>query len=112
MKFDHLPMEKLITKGGNPAKNQYVYTEPNGSTIFVSYNSVIAYKCNDPTRLDVDTGKLMLALGYELPIIVLDSDFWEWSVTTSEYRRQFLGEGIDDTRLKIATGQYVLASLN
>ena len=31
---------------------------------------------------------------------------WDYSVTTGKYRNQFLGEGIKETREKIANGTY------
>jgi len=33
-------------------------------------------------------------------------------VTTAKYRREFLNEGVEDTRAKIKSGEYVLTDLN
>jgi len=45
-------------------------------------------------------------------IIYLDKYSWDYSVTTGKYRNEFLGEGIAETRKKIASGEYILTNLN
>ena len=44
--------------------------------------------------------------------IYLDEYYWDYSVTTGKYRNEFLGEGIAETRKKIASGEYILTDLN
>ena len=44
--------------------------------------------------------------------VTLDEKSWDYSATTGVYRNQFLGEGIAETRKKIASGEYKLANLN
>ena len=73
--------------------NQWVITTDEGE-FFQSYRSIIAFK-------PYGGGK-----------VVLDEGAWDYSTTTGKYRNEFLGEGIADTRAKIASGQYVLANLN
>jgi len=92
-------MEKVkiaqMTSGrsGRPVANQFRITTPEGE-YFQSYNSIIAYR-------EFGTGRIML-----------DENYWDWSATTSKYRREFLGEGIEDTRAKIKDGTYALVNLN
>lgn len=69
-----------------PAKNQYFITDGN-KRIFQSYNSIIAIWEN---------GKITLGRN------------WDYSQTTGRYRNQFLGEGIAETRKKIASGEYII----
>lgn len=75
----------LYTKFGNRAKDQRVEVTAEGETFF-SYNTPIARK-----RVD---GSIEL-----FPA-------WNYSATTNYYRGQFLGEGINETRRKVALGEY------
>ena len=85
---------KNMTSGkGNEVPNQFVITTPEGR-YFQSYQSIIAFK---PYH-----GKIQL-----------DGSTWDYSATTSKYRRSFLnGEGINETRAKIESGEYILNNLN
>lgn len=81
-------------EGRNGAvKNQFEITTPQGR-IFQSYESVIAFIPNDGGKIQ------------------LDSKYWDYSVTTSKYRNQFLGEDKKATEKKIAAGEYELTDLN
>ena len=80
------------SRSGNPVANQFTIITNDGE-YFQSYNSVIAFKDNEGN-------------------VTLDDYTWDYSRTTSKYRRQFLGEGIADTRAKIESGEYKLANLN
>ena len=80
------------SRSGNPVANQFTIITSDGE-YFQSYNSVIAFKDNEGN-------------------VTLDDYTWDYSRTTSKYRRQFLGEGIADTRAKIESGEYKLANLN
>jgi len=83
----------MITSKGKAAPNQFIITTPEGR-YFQSYHSIIAFR---PYH-----GKIQL-----------DEDTWDYSNTTSKYRRSFLnGEGIDETRAKIESGEYKLTNLN
>ena len=77
---------------GNPIANQFeIYTDKG--VYFQSYRSIIAFKpYNAKTQLD--------------------KNFWDYSNTTAKYRREFLGEGVDETRHKIKEGEYILKNLN
>ena len=43
---------------------------------------------------------------------MLDSYYWDYSVTTGKYRNQFLGETKAETQAKIDSGEYQLVDLN
>ncbi len=77
---------------GNKVPNQFII-EVDTDTYFQSYDSVIA-------KIDINGA------------ITLDSDKWDYSVTTGKYRNAFLREGIEETRRKIASGEYALSNLN
>jgi len=85
-------VRQMVTRGGNPASNQFLLYTPDG-TYFQSYNSTIAFRDHN--------GKIQL-----------DEKTWNYSKTTAEYRRDFLGEGIDLTKDKILSGEYQLTNLN
>ena len=77
---------------GRPIANQFeIYTDKG--VYFQSYRSIIAFKPYD--------GKTQL-----------DEYYWDFSNTTAKYRREFLGEGVDETRQKIKEGEYKLVNLN
>lgn len=87
---------------GKPVANQFLIIANNAEGIgrkevFQSYDSTIAIK-----EYDDNWNKT----------ITLDETYWDYSVTTGRYRNEFLGEGIDETRKKIASGEYKLAKLN
>jgi len=85
-------MTTLYTKYNNPAPATQRIDAITGGELFLSYGTVIAKRIN---------GK-----------VTLDRVYWEYSRTTGYYRNQFLGEGIADTRKKIASGLYNLSNLN
>jgi hypothetical protein len=86
-------VENMVSpSSGNEVANQFII-RVGKKTIFQSYDSIIAVKeSGKPTRLD--------------------KFYWDYSTTTGKYRNQFLGEGIADTRKKIAEGVYKLSNLN
>lgn len=86
-----MKVENMTSVNGNKVPNQFIINN-NGEEYFQSYNSIIAKKSK---------GK-----------IYLDNYFWDYSVTTGKYRNDFLGEGISETRKKIASGEYILTDLN
>jgi hypothetical protein len=74
------------------AKNQFEIYASEG-TYFQSYNSIIVFIPRE--------GKTQL-----------DEKYWNYSNVTGKFRNQFLGENINDTRLKIQKGEYELTDLN
>ena len=88
-----IKVKNMTSKAGNDVPNQFVITTPKGR-YFQSYRSIIAFK---PYH-----GKIQL-----------DESTWDYSNTTSKYRRMFLnGEGIEETRNKIKSEEYELTNLN
>lgn len=79
-------------RSGNPVANQFEIFTDEG-VYFQSYSTVIAFKNKE--------GK-----------IFLDQDSWNYSVTTSKYRNEFLREDTKETKRKIASGEYTLIDLN
>ena len=81
----------MTSARGNTVPNQFIITD-NGDEDYQSYRSIISKRSK---------GK-----------IYLDDYYWDYSVTTGKYRNEFLGEGIAETRKKIASGEYILTNLN
>lgn len=86
-----VPNQFILSEEGHGANGNFIKKE-----VFQSYQSVIAERITWSDRID----------------ITLDSNYWDYSTTTGKYRNQFLGEGIDETRKKIASGIYKMANLN
>ena len=84
-------VRNMDTPSGRTAPNQFII-ETAGTTYFQSYASVIAKKEN---------GK-----------VTLDPKYWDYSVTTLRYLKQFLGTNKKETQSRIDSGEYSLASLN
>ena len=87
-----LKVENMESPRGNLVPNQFKIWTDDG-VYFQSYQTIVAYRRQDGQ-------------------IVLDLNKWDYSVTTGKYRNQFLGEDIEETRKKIASGEYTLANLN
>ena len=85
-------VHNMTSSNGNKIANQFVIELGIDEEIFQSYKTIIAHK-----------------KGAE---ITLDSDYWDYSRTTSKYRNAFLGENTDRTRQKIKDGTYKLTNLN
>jgi predicted TIM-barrel fold metal-dependent hydrolase len=79
-------------RSGKPVANQFKITLQNGIEIFQSYESIICIKANNETYLDYNR--------------------WNYSNTTSRYRKEFLGEDTKTTKQKIEQGKYILEYLN
>ena len=86
-------IENMTTSAGNKAANQFLVCDDDDTVYFKSYESIIA----------------KITIYGE---VTVDPVYWDYSVTTGRYRNEFLGEGIADTRAKIASGEYELANLN
>lgn len=82
----------MVSNNGNDIPNQFIIRTDEG-TFFQSYKSIIVFKSKDGA-------------------ICLDSDKWDYSVTTGKYRNMFLGEDKKRTESKIKAGIYKLANLN
>ena len=85
-------VRNMYGKSGREIPNQFIIYTDKG-TYFQSYKSIIAFRNNDNK-------------------ITLDEYYWDYSRTTGKYRNEFLGEYIELTRKKIASGEYKLANLN
>jgi len=88
-----IKVRNMISNAGNSVPNQFIITTPEGR-YFQSYYSTIAFKPFGDDKIE------------------LDKDTWDYSNTTSKYRRMFLNEGIDETRAKIESKEYKLTNLN
>jgi hypothetical protein len=88
-----MKVENMTSPKGNKVANQFIITDDIGNKYFQSYKSIIAKIYTD--------GK-----------VYLDEATWDYSVTTAKYRREFLNEGVEDTRAKIKSGEYILVDLN
>ena len=86
-------VENLTSNRGNTIPNQFEITDDLGNIFFQSYNSIIVKICV--------TGETLL-----------DSHYWNYSVTTGKYRNIFLGEDRKETEGKIKSGEYILTNLN
>ena len=86
-----MKVSNIINDNGNRVANQFLITH-KGATYFQSYFSQIVMWKDGKTYLD----------GY----------YWNFSNTTAKYRRVVLSEGIDQTRQKIKSGEYILTNLN
>ena len=85
-------VRNMFGSTGREVPNQFIIETDQGK-YFQSYKSVIAFKDNDNK-------------------VTLDEKYWNYSRTTGKYRNEFLGEYIELTRDKIASGEYKLADLN
>lgn len=90
-KFKGFPVIETMqspSRSGGDVPNQVIIKFDNGSA-FNSYGTLIALEIREK-----DGMKTYL------------TEHWNYSVTTGKYRNQFLGEGIKETREKIADGTY------
>ena len=93
MNISKIKVRNMQSNNNNDVPNQFVISTEAGE-YFQSYQSIIAFVSDIKGKTTLDINK------------------WDYSVTTGKYRNQFLGEGIADTRKKIASGEYKLADLN
>lgn len=101
-------VKPLVGRTGKPVANQYVITDDQGNTYFQSYKSIIAkipdlHNTTAFTKNDLNSDRFQ---------IVLDKKYWNYSMTTSKYRNQFLNETTKETQAKINSGEYKLVDLN
>ena len=95
-----MKVQNMISARGNTVPNQFEIYSDNG-VYFQSYQTVIAFR-----PVGYRSG------GQPHERIHLDRDAWDYSVTTSKYRNQFLGENKTETQRKIDSGEYILTDLN
>jgi len=91
-----MKVSNMTNARGNTVPNQFIIFDSE-FTIFQSYDSVIV-----KTDFDDDGNRR----------VKLDDYYWNYSVTTSKYRNQFLGETTKETQKKIDSGEYLLTDLN
>ena len=95
-----MKVRNMESAKGNKIANQFIIEANDSDTYddveyFQSYDSVIVKKVFGASRS-----------------VTLDSQYWDYSVTTGKYRNQFLGETKKETEAKIKSGEYKLADLN
>ncbi len=91
----HTKVEQMTNKMGKPVVNQFIIHQQEGylkRTIFQSYKSVVAVKVDGFT--------------------FLDRTCWNYSNTTSRYRKEFLNEDTKTTKQKIKDSVYIMMDLN
>ena len=93
LKTVNVKVSNMTSKAGNDIPNQIIIKTPYG-TYFQSYNSLIAFRSSE-------TGQ-----------IYLDSEYWDYSVTTGKYRNHFLNQTKKETQADIDAGIIILVNLN
>lgn len=96
-----LSVEPMTSRGGNPLANQQIMSSNLGQ-MFVSYGTNICYKSTHRYK-DGDVSR---------PKYIFDEYYWNYSRTTSKYRNEFLGFGVDECRKGIKEGWIKLTDLN
>jgi len=94
-------VKPLLGRTGKPVANQYVIEANDDNTDLVSNYSIFQSYDSSIVLKNHNTGK-----------VFLDEKYWNYSVTTSKYRNQFLGESTKETQAKIDSGEYKLVDLN
>jgi hypothetical protein len=92
-----MKVQNMTSNNGNKIANQFIIEYDFNTVYFQSYNSMIAKKTWN------DKGEKR---------VFLDSNYWDYSVTTSKYRNIFLNETKKETEKKIKDGTYILTNLN
>jgi len=87
-------IENLTSSRGKKIVNQFIITNEEGQ-FFQSYESIIAFKPNDP-----------------MEPILLDCKYWNFSSTTSKYRNQFLKCESKDIKKMTKDGDIIFVNLN
>ena len=87
-----MKVSNMVGRTGKPVANQFIVEGDTGVEYFQSYDSVIVRRDGS--------------------LIALDSQYWDYSVTTGKYRNQFLDETKQETQAKIDSGEYILTNLN
>ena len=97
-------VENMTSARGNSVPNQFIIRSKSHSPDQVAYDTVVFQSY----------GSIIVkrVYGNHKCKTFLDARYWDYSRTTGKYRNQFLGEGIAETRKKIASGEYILTDLN
>ncbi len=90
----NVKVKNMTNDIGRAIPNQFII-HTNKGNYFQSYNSIIAFIPHDWQKKTK-----------------LDKRYWDYSKTTGKYRNEFLGETIQETRIKIKAGEYILTDLN
>lgn len=85
----------MSSSRGNVIPNQFIIHTPE-ATYFQSYDSIIV-----KTTFEGDKR-----------VVILDKNYWDYSITTSKYRNQFLGKSSKEVKSLIDSGVYLLLDLN
>lgn len=86
-------VENMKSRAGNKVANQFIIKDDLHNVFFQSYKSIIA-KINKNGD------------------VFLDEEYWDYSVTTSRYRNEFLGLSTKETKEGIESGIIQLVNLN
>ena len=84
----------LSPRSNKPIANQFKIVMQNGLEVFQSYETIIVLKDKKNDE------------------IYLDKNAWDYSNTTSRYRKLYLNEDTKTTKDKIKKGIYILEDLN
>ena len=84
----------LSPRSNKPIANQFKIVMQNGLEIFQSYETIIA------------------VMDHKNFQVYLDKNHWNYSNTTSRYRKLYLNEDTKTTKEKIKKGIYILEDLN
>jgi|TARA_R100001480_G_scaffold151359_1_gene152632 hypothetical protein len=95
-----MKVENMTSNKGNKIANQFIVSDDFNNVYFQSYDSIIAKK----QWIETKNGTVKKVL--------LDKNFWDYSVTTGKYRNIFLNETKKETQWKIDNGTYILTNLN
>ena len=83
----------IKNRNGNKLKINCQLSGADNNQVFLqSYDSIIAT--------------------YENNVLILDSYYWNYSITTSKYRNQFTGLSTKETKKQIKSGKIILRNLN
>jgi hypothetical protein len=99
-----MQVRNMTGRSGKPVPNQFIITDEGRGAlgnflkreIFQSYESIIAERITWPDETT----------------IILDSTYWNYSVTTSKYLAQFLGVDSKTIKARVKDGTYKLSNLN
>jgi len=91
--INKVKVKNMLSPSGNNIPNQFIIYTDDG-VYFQSYSTIIAYENHKEGK------------------IYLDSNSWDYSVTTGKYRNMFLHEDKKETERKIKEGIYKLVDLN
>ena len=87
-----MQVNNLVNNNGNTVANQFSIND-KGIQYFQSYKTIIV-------KID------------KLGNVSLDSNYWDYSRTTSKHRNIFLNTDTKTTKAKIKSGEYKLTDLN